>query len=229
MSNTPNVTKIRVEAYANKRLEGSPTGTFDLPINPDAYTQTFKVETERRTGHGNQHTDPRYIATPPEELRLDFYFDGTQTAEGYAQTGSVREQIDRFKGLVYTMNGSIHRPNFLKVCWGRDLTFPCLLKNLDVNYTLFNADGSPLRAKLTATFLNFQAAEERQRRERKQSPDLTRQHRTVAGDRLDVLTYEHYNDPTYVLQVAKANRLTTFRALPANQLLAFPPFDKTEV
>ena len=60
------------------------------------------------------------------------------------------------------------------------------------------------------------------------SPDLTHYRKGTAGDRLDLLTYKIYDDSKYVLQVASANGLTSFRNLRAGTDLYFPPFDKNE-
>ena len=128
---------------------------------------------------------------------------------------------------VYNMNGDIHRPHFLQVQWGKFI-FPCILSNLDLTYTLFKPNGDPLRIKASATFLNYVAQKERVARERKKSPDLTHVRLVKGGDRLDLMTYKLYKDPNFVLQIAKANGLSTFREIRPGTELVFPPLDKTE-
>ena len=98
--------------------------------------------------------------------------------------------------------------------------------NLDINHTLFNPNGSPLRAKLTATFLNYKAKEERLARDRQNSPDLTHVREVKAGDRLDLMTHKIYNSPNYLMQVARANDLTHIRQITPGDELFFPPFEK---
>ena len=134
--------------------------------------------------------------------------------EGYhitSQGKSVKEQLENFKKCVYDFKDTIHRPRFLRVFWGAELNFPCVLSNLDINYTLFNTDGSPLRVKITATFLNYLAQIARMAAERTNSPDLTHYNLSKQGDRLDLLTYKIYNDSNYFLQVARVNKLSTVR------------------
>jgi len=99
---------------------------------------------------------------------------------------------------------------------------------LDINYTLFHPNGKPLRAKISATFLDYVAQEQREQEARRQSPDLTRIRRIKAGDRLDKMVGEFYNDPKFTQQVARANNLTTFRLIKPGIELSFPPLDKTE-
>jgi Contractile injection system tube protein len=229
------LSKVKIEARNDKAMRGSVVKTFELPVNPESYTQNYKVEYNTQRGQGNQGTAPRFNSTAPEELRLDFFFDGTQTIENYGNKTagekqkyeSVQDELKDFLDTVYLMEGEIHRPRFLQITWGT-LLFSCILKNLDINYTLFKADGKPLRVKIAATFLNYIAQEERVAREKKKSPDLTRIRNAKQGERLDLMTSEVYNTPQYVLQIAKANNLSSIRQLKQGQELRFPPLDKTE-
>lgn len=224
--------KVKILAYTDKQLTKQ-SKTFFLPLNPENYSKNFKVETDNSSGHGNQGTDPRYKRTAPEELKLEFILDGTGAIENYRYTSkdpkkkSVREQLKLFLETVYHMDGKIHRPNFLKVHWGKYLKFQCILSGLDINYQLFESNGDPLRAKLSATFLDYRSKEEREARSRKNSPDLTHIKETKAGDRLDLMTHDIYNDTKHLLQIARANGLATFRQLDSGIKLRFPPIDKT--
>ena len=227
--------KVRIEARDDKKMQGKVKKTFELPVNPETYTQNYKVEYNSEQGHGGQGTDARFKSTAPEELRLDFFFDETHTIEGYGNENkykdatykNVQDELKDFLDTVYNMEGEIHRPRFLQLTWGT-FKFSCILKNLDLNYTLFKSDGTPLRIKIAATFLNYIAQEERVARERKKSPDLTRIRNAQQGERLDLMTSEVYNTPQYVLQIAKANNLSSIRQLKQGQELYFPPLDKKE-
>lgn len=228
--------KVRIVAYTSRQLTKK-AKTFFLPLNPENYSKNFKVELDKRSGHGNQGTDPRYKRTAAEELKLEFILDGTGAIENYhyndLDTGrkdedkSVKKQLELFLMTTYHMDGKIHRPNFLKVHWGEYLAFPCILSGLDINYQLFEAGGDPLRAKLSATFLDYKSKEEREARSRKNSPDLTHIKETMAGDRLDLMTHDIYNDTKHLLQVARLNGLASFRQLDSGIKLRFPPIDKT--
>ncbi len=230
--------KITIRSYSDKNFVDSSedkSRKFTVPINPESFTQNLKIELDIRRGHGNQGTDAKFKSTAPEELKLEFVLDGTKTMEGYIDSLkdlSVKEQLEKFKQCVYDLSGDIHRPRFLKIFWGdfweKDVSFPCVLSNLDINYTLFNPDGTPLRVKINATFLNYLAQTARIAKERTESADLTHYRLIKEADRLDLLTYNIYNDPNYLLQVGKANGLTTIRKIKAGDQIYFPPFDKTE-
>ncbi|HVS95065.1 MAG TPA: hypothetical protein VHE54_01220 [Puia sp.] len=202
---------------------------FTAPINPESFSKKFKIGLDKRKGHGNDGTNPQYIATDPEELRLDFILDGTGTMQGYLDAYKkmkVHDQLAAFLNCAYNMDGDIHRPRFLKIKWGRDVDFQCLLSDVDINFTLFDDTGDPLRVRISATFLEYKTAQERLQEDRVQSPDLSHYQKVNQGDRLDLMTYGNYNDSSYFLKIAQINKLASPRNVPVGMTLYFPPFDK---
>lgn len=237
---TGELTKVQIQAYKDKKcLEPyQPEKKFDLPINPEQFSQSFKVEYDSAQDSGSQGNDPQYKFTRPEELKLNFTLDGTGVVpiKGQASTfhKDVAQQVQDLLNVVYTMNNNTHRPNFLRLLWGNfsfgsENGFNCILYDLQINYTLFAADGKPLRAKINATFVRYDEVQRRLRKEGKQSPDVTHVRKVTAGDTLPLMSHRIYGDPSYYLQVAKVNSLVNFRRLVTNKDLRFPPLEKTEL
>ena len=237
------LTKLKIEAFQKNDFTGK-IGEFDLPINPEQFTQSFKVENDKSQAQGSSGNAPKFKYTLPEELKLNFVFDGTGVIPINSNPGKFQrdrpddfqndliEQLQGFLGLVYTMDGETHRPNFLRLIWGNFSFnsrngFDCVLSDLQINYTLFAPDGKPLRAKLSGTFTSYVALERRVREEGKQSPDVTHMRTVIEGDKLPLMAYRIYNDASCYLQVAKANNLVNFRSLRKNIQLRFPPVEKT--
>ncbi len=223
----PNVTKVEIVAYKDKTMQ-TRIGSFLLPINPENYSEVKKVNYDSKQGVGQQSTNPRYKSTTPEELKLDFILDGTGTVEGYAYKDvSIQDQVAALYATVYLMNGDIHRPNFLRIFWG-GLNFPCILNNIDIKCQVFDSDGKPIRAKVSATFRQYLPKEEREKRENKKSPDITHIRPFKEGNRLDLMAYNIYTESQFALQVARANGLTSFRNVKVGSEIIFPPLLKTE-
>jgi hypothetical protein len=143
--------KLRIYAFLDRNFVDPGeainllTPTFIAPINPESFTKNYKIDLDERRGHGNQGTELRFKSTVPEELKLDFILDGTQTMEGYGGEDStlkampVHDQLDKFLKSVYKYEGEIHRPKFLLLIWGSEIRFRCVLSNLDINHTLFKS------------------------------------------------------------------------------------------
>ncbi len=217
--------KLTIYAYSDKRLETS-VGEFSLPINPEQFSQNFKVAYDVKPAQGNQGVEGRFKSSGPEQLKLNFLFDGTDTVYGYTHANkTVSDQLREFRGVVYDLEGPIHQPRYLRLVWTR-FSFDCVLSDLTVTYTLFDTDGQPLRAKLDCTFLNYKETERRVREEGKSSPDLTHVRKVGEEDTLPLMTHRIYGDPRYYLEVAKRNNLSTVRHLRTGATMTFLPLEK---
>lgn len=228
---TGELTKVEIRAFKDKSYSEE-IGKFVLPINPEQFSQTFKIQHNTEQAQGSQGNDPEFTFTPPEDLKLDFTLDGTGVVPIKGEAGQfhrdVAQKVQDLLQLIYVMNPDTHKPNFLRLLWGdfsfgNTSGFNCILKDLQINYTLFSPEGKPLRAKLSATFARYVEPELRVREEGKNSPDVTHLRRVTAGDTLPLMTYRIYRDASYYLQVAKVNGLVNFRRLRANDVVRFPP------
>ena len=231
------LTKVQLTAYEDKALSKQFGEPFFLPINPEQLSQSFKVEYEKAQAQGSQQTDPKFKYTPPQEIKLDFTLDGTGVVRDSAQPGNVQQdvttQVQTLLNLAYVMNSSTHKPNYLRMTWGNfpfnnRNVFDCLLTDLQINYTLFDPTGKPLRAKISSTFCSYVEQDFRVREEGKESPDVTHRRKVTASDTLPLMVYDIYGDPNYYLAVAKVNRLVNFRKLRTNSNLQFPPVEKSQ-
>lgn len=224
MDRHPN--KVIIRSFSDKELKNE-AGEFVLPVNPEQYAQTFKVKYEAKVAPGSQSVEERFLSSGPEELKLDFIFDGTNTVYGYAQEGkTVTEQIEAFKNVVYSLDGPIHQPKYLKVQWTKFI-FDCILTELQITYTLFDPEGLPLRAKLSCSFLNYKETARKVQEEGKSSPDLTHRRGVAQSDTLPLMVNKIYGNPNLYLEVARVNNLTNFRRLSVGDDLVFPPVKKT--
>lgn len=223
------IDKLIIRTYNDLKLQLPGSVAFELPINPESYTRNLKVVYDKRTGDGGDGSEARFKVALPQELRLEFVFDGTDTVQGYKHEGKpVKKQLEEFLNTVYFIDGKIHRPRFLEINWGT-LIFPCTLKSIDLNYTLFEENGDPLRVKLNCTFSRYTSKEESARFNRLSSADLTHLRLIQPGDRLDLMTFKIYNDSKYVLEVARANGLTSIRNIKhlVGKEIQFPPLQKS--
>ncbi len=229
--NSKALSKLIIHSYKkNDFKDEDKSKLFTTPINPESFTKNYKVELDTARGHGQSTTNPQYKSSAPQQLSIEFILDGTQTLEGYVDEYKkldVHSQLQKLLECVYDIDGEIHRPRFLNVQWGSEIDFNCVLSSLDINHTLFNPDGSPLRVKINAAFIHYVSPEERAKSNENKSPDLTHYRKVNEGDRLDLLTYKIYNDSKYFLQVGKVNGLTSLRNLKAGIQLYLPPLDKS--
>lgn len=222
--------KLTITAYQDSPRSVQAGKPFKAMFNPESLGEKHATALVKNRGlsTGQKVT---YAYTEPSELSLRLLLDNTGSHElgvealANALTGAnqtVGERIQHLLAIGFHMNGEIHEPNYLIVTWG-NLIFPCRLKNLDINYTLFNPDGTPLRAELNITLLFDQDYKKSQSIAGKSSPDLTHSRIVKAGDTLPLLSKGIYGSASYYLWIARQNQLDDFRNLNPGQRLFFPP------
>ena len=105
------------------------------------------------------------------------------------------------------------------------MNFFCRLASVNVSYTSFHRDGTPLRAELDINLVSDQNVKKRLAEENKSSPDLTHHRVVKSGDTLPLLAKEIYGSAGHYLRVAQVNNLDDFRNLTPGQELFFPPLE----
>jgi hypothetical protein len=212
--------KMKIIAYKNNKYAGKGSKTCTVAINPASYSHSHQVNYNNTTSEGAPGTPLKFKAIPPESISFEIHFDAT----GAIATSKtpVTVQIQRFKKVCFDYNGDIHEPNYLIISWGA-LVFKCKLTSLEVNYTLFKPDGTPLRAKASVKFEEASDANTLAKEANKKSPDLTHMFMVREGDTLPIICYQVYGDCSYYLEVAKHNKLVNFRNLIPGTSLYLPP------
>ncbi len=207
---------------------------FKAMFNPESYSLNFQNVYSRKQGINTSGREAKYSLTLPEKINLKLILDGTRVDE-YQNLISTRlrgkkehdvnTRVKHFLEMAGYMDGEIHEPRYLTLLWG-DLVFTCRLKSVNINYTLFDKSGIPLRAELDTEFFGDIHLPDRLKKENKNSPDLT--HYRVAGthDQLPLMCKKIYGSSQYYLYVAKANNLNDFRNLQPGQEIYFPPIEK---
>ena len=233
------LTKVKITAYKsggfeeNKKLT---SGEFTVLVNPEGYTRSYKIKYKDQQASGTKSQQMKFDKVEHEDIDLEFLFDKTGALPGTFKAkdnAGIQEEskdgvwpdIEQFKKVVYDYKGEIHQPPFLIIQWG-ELIFKCVLREMSINFKLFRPDGTPIRAAVKAKFTSTIENELRVRKQGNQSPDITHVRTVKAGDTLPLLCYQVYEDPSYYLQVAKANNLSNFRKLEQGARLLFPPIDK---
>lgn len=214
--------KLKIESYTDPEYQGSPASEFEVMFNPKSYSVKYAVEYDDEQGMGTTGLPQRFKQSKPSEFSLEFILDGTGAS---ADKREVSALVDDFLAVAYEYDGDLHRPRYLKLSWGT-LLFNCVFKAANITYTLFKPDGSPLRAKVGATFFGFVEDKRRVAEEGATSPDLTRVHTVTAGETLPLLSFRYYGDQMHYLDVAVVNGLTDMRALSPGLRLVFPPLAK---
>lgn len=216
-----------ITAYSDANFTDPVGDSFNVWINPASYTHDYPILYNDRQAQGSNGPSPEFNKFGEESIAFDLIFDATGVIPPPMPGISIPADgvagiIDRLKALVATMNGTIHSPNYVKLSWAQ-LQFQGVLSHMNVNYTLFKPNGTPLRAKVSMTFLAYISEPQLCKQANKTSPDLTHLVTVLAGDMLPALCYRIYGNSGYYLKVAQYNNLPGFRQISAGTQLLFPP------
>lgn len=214
--------RLIIQGFKNAEdVGGSPDAEYVAFLNPAEVKRSWDFEYAEENADGTTASSLVWKRIKPQKYNLKFPLDGT------GATGTRIEVSEKLKELfeVVGFSGEAHEPHYLRLIWG-ELDLYCVVSKIDVTYSLFRPDGTPLRALVEATFTESIDDKTRVLQEDKSSPDRLHVREVKAGDTLPGLAYEFYRDATRYLQLAIANDLDDFRSLQVGTRLLFPPIDK---
>ncbi len=137
------------------------------------------------------------------------------SADGRADTCAEMMRLLKF-------NRETHQPPVVVFFWG-PLEFEGRLESLNVHYTMFNPDGTPVRAKADLRIVG----EEREAMNLAEqlpfeSPDRTKERTLTQGDQLWMIAGQEYSDPGQWKVIAEANDILNPRKLEGAVTLKVP-------
>ncbi len=151
--------KLTIQAWPDREANPPkmPVGAIDAMYNPASIKLTYGTEYVNNAAANDSTQCKRYVATHPGDLEFDLIFDATLPKN----TKSVDDQLAKLRSLGFAVNKETGETPYLRVSWGKMAWngkgyFAGRLASMEVMYTLFDRDGTPLRA--TAT-LHLQADE----------------------------------------------------------------------
>jgi nucleoid-associated protein YgaU len=106
--------------------------------------------------------------------------------------------------------------------WGAYDVFVGVLTNLDQRFTMFLADGTPVRATLSCTFVEHVGVDFRRGAVEMHSADVAKTHTVRRHDTLQSIAAEQYGDPTLWRSIARANDIVNPRLVPPGTVLLIP-------
>jgi nucleoid-associated protein YgaU len=207
------------------RAETAP-GNFSTRIpalfNPQTLTIT-KATMWRRTPKPESDTSTvQFLYGQPAMLTVELFFD----------TYELRQRVTEHTQAVFALttiqeHGDLHRPPLCKLEWGNfnisDI-YHCewVLQNLTQQFSLFLADGTPVRATLGCTFRQWRSDAVEARLLDKKSADVAKTRTVRRGETLSSIAAEEFQDPTRWRPIAEANGLNDPRQLQPGQVLVIP-------
>ncbi|WP_206505748.1 CIS tube protein [Streptomyces chrestomyceticus] len=174
------------------------------------------------TRSGTRPAEPEFVGARPRVLTAEFFFDA-----GGNRTAGVQEAVDQLLSCCDPTRRSIAKrcpsPPWVRLEWGRARTvcFHAYISRVDASYTLFDRDGSPLRAVCQVTLEEVGGPIPGQN-PTSGTPVPIGARRIRDGDSLALYAFDAYGDPTAWRAVARANGIDDPLALEPGTELMIP-------
>jgi hypothetical protein len=201
---------------------------FRALFNPNTYsiTKSISWETARtqdcQEGRANQQFNAPQLVFGGGECRLltlELFYDVTE----HPKIDDVRIETNRVVKLT-RIDKNLKEPPLVMISWGAsppmnsDFPFTGVITQLTQRFTLFRANGNPVRATLDVTLKEFLTREQAQK---EVDPEFTTR-LLKRGDTLSSIAVEIYHDPAQWRLIAEANNLDDPRHLPPGVRLVIP-------
>jgi len=215
---------------ASLEIEGG--DTIDCWFNPKEYTIAKANQWEVKPVTGVALPTAQYSGGQPRKLSLQLLFDSTDSdsLDVSDVTAKLFKMMEAQASLGSGKGKNSGRPPMVTFVWGSTVTFKAVADNLSVQYTLFRADGTPVRAQAQLSLIQADKARDKSSGKgasKPQNPTTRAQpglgsHTVRDGDSLASIAFAHYRDPTRWRAIAEANGIDDPLSLKRGTVLSIP-------
>jgi hypothetical protein len=195
----------------------TPQGKSEIKalFNPNQYSVNKANSIAEAAIPGLEAPILHYVHGNTRTLDMDLFFDT------YEKGTSVRNETDKIYELLNIVPAT-HAPPICTIAWG-GLEFKGVLDHVSGKFTLFLADGTPVRATLSVSFKEYIEVEVLVKERPRESADHRKTRVVKSGDRIDNIAGEEYGDPGMWRPIAEANDLDDPSRLDPGFVLLIPP------
>ena len=212
-----------------------PTGSpLSVQFNPTEFSMNKGVQYAEIAIPGLDMPIQQFVRGQTETFTLDLFFDTTD--KGMDSSNSVEpvtKYTDRFYELI-KINPDTKAPPICFFSWGktgfpgsnlagpwakqrRENGFQCLVESVGQKFTLFSPQGVPLRATINVKLREFQTLAQQI------AAIDTQVYVAQAGDTLESIATQFYDDPSEWRQIAEHNNIEDPLELGAGASVEIPP------
>jgi nucleoid-associated protein YgaU len=201
---------IIVEASGSKLQFGDTTSpsTIVTCYNPSKLSLSRSIQWQDQKAAKRDNPELQYTGAEPATLTIDLLFDTYDTPEREADKKSVKDlYTDKLIRLTTVeQHGDKHRPPVCQLHWGdHGVIFQGVLQQLQIQFTMFTAGGTPVRATANCTFKQWRPTGDDLRKQSLMSSDVAKLWVVKHGQSLATIAATEYGDPRAWRIIANAN------------------------
>lgn len=195
--------------------------SVSVQYNPPEYSLGWSVKYSIKPNLAKDEKK-EFIGEEKGTLSFKLTIDGFTKAvtDDEAEAADVSEDVEKLKKFMI-IDEKLHKPPECTFKWG-PLQFRGVVEKLAVRYTMFSADGKPIRAAVDITI-----SQSVKKNIPLQSPDRTKRRVLAEDTELFMVANEAYDDPAAWRPIATANGIKNPRLLETGMVLRVPPLEET--
>jgi nucleoid-associated protein YgaU len=202
-------------------------------FNPKEYTFSKSNDWGSSKGDeaGPQQNAPglKFKGGQPTNLKMQLFFDTYHLAKGAQSAKDVRSHTEKIWELMYVRDDKrdaktqFAEPPKVRFMWGQTWTFDAVIESISQQFTMFLADGTPVRATLDVSFKQIKDEHQLKAQNPTSGGVGGEQLWTVReGDTLARIAFQTLGSGTLWRGIAEANNLEDIRDLEAGRVLVIP-------
>jgi nucleoid-associated protein YgaU len=195
-------------------------------FNPKEYTVQKTAEWKSDPAKGAKKTSmPEFQGAKPRSTSIEIFLDARGGSKPRDITKDIEKLFDACTPPEKTVGDNKPRPPFVRFWWGTQKNFPAIVKKVSAKYTLFDSDGTPLRAVCS---VDLEEVPPEALKQNPTSGGLTtrKTHTVVAGDSLPSIAYREYGIAAMWRAIAEVNGIDDPLRLDTGIALHLPPADE---
>jgi hypothetical protein len=200
-------------------------GSIDCQFNPSSLTISKTTTWKGDASPSFNAPFLRFAGGESATYSLSLFFD----SYSHKDFKDVREYTNKLlrltlRGAGYSMfKVPYSRPPSVRLVWGKITLFSAVVEKVEISFTMFAPDGTPVRAKADMDFKQDDFWDDIIPAQNPTSRSDSRKTRIVdSRQRLDQIAFEEYGDARYWRLLAEANHLEDPFRLQDGQLLVIP-------
>jgi hypothetical protein len=222
------MTGVVPTGFKRAKLEIESGNALECWFNPSEYAITKANDWTLRPVVGASLPTPQFGGGNPRELALDLLFHADPDGDVTPATDALFNMMEVNRALS-SGNRNQARPPTVTFGWGTYRSFKAICRRLEVQFTLFRPDGTPVRALAKLELVQVekdarspQAAPSPPQNPTTRATDRVGVHTIRDGDSLAAIAYRHYGDATQWRTIALANGIDDPLRLRRGRALTIP-------
>ncbi len=216
---------LKIESAPGKQT------TFVCQFNPDSFHMNASANYHKVKRRGSDSPITQFAGRNNSMLDIKLFFDTSTSYE--IKTGrNEKPKKEKAKDVsAYTkvllslvsIEGKLHRPPEVTFQWG-SFSARGFVENVDVNYTMFEIGGKPVRAEVTLKLLcTEELGMESGKLSHMESPDRSKCIVMTSDSSLWDIAWREYGDASCWRMIAEENHILNPLEIPAGKHLKVPP------